>query len=147
MGLFSSAGHSEVAQATALLPGPWYLKKSVNSLRPGQNGCLFADDIFKCIFLNENVWISIYISLKFVPNGWIDNIPALVGIMAWCWKGDKPLSEPVTVGLLTHTFVTQPQWVKLYQSLIPLLTGSLLKIASFGRGLLCQGCDTSWQQG
>ena len=31
--------------------------------------------ILKCIFLNKNVWISIAISLKFVPNGLIDNIP------------------------------------------------------------------------
>ena len=33
----------------------------LNTLRPRQNGCLFADDIFKRIFLNENVWISITI--------------------------------------------------------------------------------------
>ena len=46
-------------------------------LRPRQNGRLFADDIFKCIFLNEN-WIAIEISLKFVPNSPINNIPALV---------------------------------------------------------------------
>ena len=32
------------------------------------NGRHFAEDIFKCIFLNENVWIRIKISLKFVPN-------------------------------------------------------------------------------
>ena len=51
---------------------------SVNTLRPKQNGCNFADDILKCIFLNENVWIPIEISLKFVPKGPIDNIPALV---------------------------------------------------------------------
>ena len=38
----------------------------------------FADDIFKWIFLNENVWISIDISLKFVPRGPINNIPTLV---------------------------------------------------------------------
>ena len=37
-----------------------------------------ADDIFKIIFLNENVRISIQISLKFVPKAQIDNIPALV---------------------------------------------------------------------
>ena len=36
------------------------------------------DTISKCIFLNENVWIPIEISLKFVPEGQIDNIPALV---------------------------------------------------------------------
>ena len=49
-----------------------------NTLRPRQNGRHFADDILKCIFLNENVWIPIEISLKFVPKGPIDNIPALV---------------------------------------------------------------------
>ena len=37
-----------------------------------------ADDIFKCIFLNENIRISIKISLKFVPKGPINNTPALV---------------------------------------------------------------------
>ena len=41
-------------------------------------------DIFKCIFLKEYVWISIKMSLKFVPRGPINNIPALFRIMAWC---------------------------------------------------------------
>ena len=50
----------------------------INTLRPKQNGRHFAGDILKCIFLNENVWIPIEISLKFVPKGPIDNIPALV---------------------------------------------------------------------
>ena len=50
----------------------------LNSLWPRRNGRYNADDIFKCIFLNENVWIPIEISLKFVPKGPIDNIPALV---------------------------------------------------------------------
>ena len=71
----------------------------------------FADDIFKCIFFKENVWISITISLKFVPKGPINNIPALVQIMAWRRPGDKPLSEPMLVGSLTHICVTRPQWV------------------------------------
>ena len=56
---------------------------------------ILADDIFKCIFLNENVWISIKISLKFVPKGPIDNKPALVQVMAWRLRGDKPLPEPM----------------------------------------------------
>ena len=84
----------------------------VNTLRPRQNGRNFADDIFKCIFLNENVWISIKISLKFVPKGPINNIPALVQIMAWRRPGDKPLSQPMLVSLPTHICVTRPQWVK-----------------------------------
>ena len=70
------------------------------------------DDIFKCIFFNENVWISITISMKFAPKGPINDIPALVQIMAWRRPGDKPLSEPMMVSLLTHLCVTRPQWVK-----------------------------------
>ena len=50
----------------------------INTLWARQDGRHFADDIFKCIFLNENVWIPIEISLNFVPKGPIDNIPALV---------------------------------------------------------------------
>ena len=47
------------------------------------NDIISTDNIIKCIFLNENIWILIDISLKFVPKGRIDNIPALVQIMAW----------------------------------------------------------------
>ena len=56
---------------------------------------ILPDDIFKWILLYENVWISINISLKFVPKGPINNIPPLVQIMAWRRTGDKPLSEPI----------------------------------------------------
>ena len=71
------------------------LSLNVNTLRPGQNGRRFADDTLECIFLNENIRISIKISLKFVPEGPINNIPALVQKMAWRRLGDKPLSEPM----------------------------------------------------
>ena len=53
----------------------------------------FADNIFRCIFLNENVRILIHISLKFVPRGSNDNKSALVQVMAWCQTSDKPLPE------------------------------------------------------
>ena len=56
---------------------------------------------------------SITISLKFVPNGPIKNIPALVQIMIWRrLVGAKPLSEPMMVRSPTHICVTRPQWVK-----------------------------------
>ena len=84
-----------------------------NILRPRQNGRHLPDDIFKCIFLNENVWISFKISLKCVPEVWIYNIPALVLIMAWRRPGDKPLSEPMMASSSTHICVTQPQWVNI----------------------------------
>ena len=90
-----------------------------NTLRPRQNGCHFAGDIFKCIFLNENAWISLKISLKFVPKVRINNIPAMVQIMAWRRSGDKPLFEPMMVSLLTHICVTRPQWVKVTRCPIP----------------------------
>ena len=84
---------------------------SFNTLRPRQNGRHFADDTFKRIFMNENVRISINISLKCVPKCLINNIPALVQIMAWRWPGNKPLSEPMMVSLPTHICVTRPLWV------------------------------------
>ena len=86
------------------------IKVQLNTLRPRQNGRHFAD-IFKCIFLNENVWIPLKISLTFVPKGPINNIPTLVQIMAWRRSGDKPLSEPMMFSLSTHICVTQLQWV------------------------------------
>ena len=56
---------------------------------------ILADDIFKCIFLNEIDRIPIQISLKFVSDGPTDNNPALVKIMAWQRIHNKPLSEPI----------------------------------------------------
>ena len=56
---------------------------SYYTMRLRQNDHHFANDLFKCIFLNENVWFPIKMSLKFVPKGRINNIPALVQIMAW----------------------------------------------------------------
>ena len=89
-----------------------------NTLRARQDGRHFPEDILKWIFLNENLWISLKISLKFVPKVQIDNIPALVQIMAWRCSGDKPLSEPMMVSLPTHICVTRPQWVK-FNTLCP----------------------------
>ena len=89
-------------------------QRHLNTMRQRQNGRHLPDDIFKCISLNENVWISIEISLKFVRKGSINNIPALVQMMAWRRPGDKPLSEPMMASLLTHICVTRPQWVNGY---------------------------------
>ena len=56
---------------------------------------ILADDIFKCIRLNENDRILIQISLKFVLRSLIDNKPALVQAMTWRRTGDKPLPKPM----------------------------------------------------
>ena len=86
--------------------------ESVHILRQRQNGCHFADSTFTHIFLNENVRITIKISLKFVPKGPINDIPVLVQIVAWCRPGNKPLSGPMVIRSPMHICVTQPQWVK-----------------------------------
>ena len=83
-----------------------------NITRPRQHGRHFADVTFKCIFLNENVRISIKIWLKCVRKGPINNITALVQIMAWRRPGNKPLSEPMLVRLLMHICITRSQLVK-----------------------------------
>ena len=47
--------------------------KMADSSSPGQNGRQFADNFFKCIFMNEKFCISIWILLKFVSKGPINN--------------------------------------------------------------------------
>ena len=98
------------------------LQHLYNTLRLRQNGRLLADDILEPIFLNENTWIFINISLNVALKGQINNIPALVQIMAWRRTGDKPLSEPMLIMLLTHICVTRPQWVNLFLRLLCLET-------------------------
>ena len=66
---------------------------------------------FLIAFLEWNVWTSFENSLKFVPKVRINNIPALVQIMALHRSGEKPLSEPMMVSLLTHICFIWPQWV------------------------------------
>ena len=72
------------------------LDYGVTSIHPSLDKmpAILADNIFKCIFLNENDRIAIRISLKFVPRSPIDNKQALVQVMAWRRTGDKPLPEP-----------------------------------------------------
>ena len=67
----------------------------INSSPPGQNGHHFTDNIFKGIFINEKLCILTWISLKFDPNGPIDNKSSLVQVMAWQLPGDKPFPEPM----------------------------------------------------
>ena len=79
-----------------------WLPGTINTLRPRQNGRHFPEDILKCIFLNENLWILKTISLKYVPYGLIIYMAVLLKIMDWqCWYV-----------VLTHLCVTWPQWVK-----------------------------------
>ena len=82
----------------------WSIQQSlVNTLRLRQNGRQFPDDIFKCILLNENNWISIKIWLNFVPKVPINGL-APTRRQAIVWTSD--------VFLVTHICVTRPQWIQ-----------------------------------
>ena len=119
-----------------------------NILGLRQNGRHFPDNIFKCIFLTENVRISIKISQKFVPRFRINNIPALVQIMAWRRPGNKPLSGPMMVSLLMHICITWPQWVN-YRDMLLRLLSKFYQIFEFHfifpyiDGLVPERCNSS----
>ena len=70
----------------------WTPNTFTNILRPRQSGRHFADAIFKCLLLNEDLWIQIKISPKFVSKIPKNNIPAFVQMMAWRRPGDNPSS-------------------------------------------------------
>ena len=61
---------------------------------------------FQIHFLERKSMNFDNISLKCVPKGQINNIPALVQIMAWHRQGDKPLSEPGLEGFGRHPVFT-----------------------------------------
>ena len=69
----------------------------------------FRRQHFQRHFFNEDILISIDISLKFVSKDQINNILALVQIMAWHRRGEKPLSGPMMIIFPTHVCVTRPQ--------------------------------------
>ena len=83
-----------------------YFTPFLTHLPLDKTAAILADDIFKCIFLNENERISIQLSLKLVHRSLTDDKPALVQVMAWRRTGDKPLPEPMltrfTDALMRH---------------------------------------------
>ena len=123
----------------------------ISTLRPRRNEQHFADDIFKRIFFNENIWILTKISLKFVPKGPINNFTALVQIMAWRRPGDKPLSEPMMVSFPTHICVTRAQWVNLTWQVVTIYNATSRKPVLSPNSLqyLCsrqRSKENIWQQ-
>ena len=94
-------------------PFHWCMYASLNPLRLKQNGLHFPYDIFKCIFLNENVSIAIKISLKFVPKGPIDNIPAWMTPCHYLNQLERLRSEDTPRRpMITHTidqFILNPK--------------------------------------
>ena len=54
---------------------------------------------------------NLLILWKCVPKGPINNIPALVQIMAWRRPCNQPFTEPMVASLLTNICITRPQSV------------------------------------
>ena len=102
-------------------------KGVIDTIRPKRDGQHFADDIFKCILLNENISISLRILQKYVLKVRIDSISALFQTMTWRQSDDKPLSETKPA---TLTCVTRPQWVKVFSIYIYINQGMRLHLWS-----------------
>ena len=82
---------------------------------------IFPDDIFKCIFMNEVVWISIKTSLKFLRdqlNIGIDTNIEVIVVSLTTWEAHhSPRAKPEGCGELPRSLMRQ-QWPKLrYQFL------------------------------
>ena len=77
---------------------PWL----INSSPSRQNGRCFAEDIFKCIFLNEKFYIVIPISLKCGPKYPVEKKWALVQVMAWRRTLSESMSAQVTDAYMRH---------------------------------------------
>ena len=104
--------------------------KPLNSSPTGQNDRHFADDIFKHIFLNEEVQILIKMSLKFIGKGSIDNMASIGSDngsapnrrRAIIWAYADPIhwriyaalgwDEVTHLGLVTHTCVCEPSYYR-----------------------------------
>ena len=108
-----------VVEAASIVLGPIQHEHHYKPILPSTNLTHWGRDKMAAIsqttlsndfFRMKNVWIFIKISMKFVPKAPINNITSLVQIMACRRPGDKPLSEPMMVSLLTHICVTRPQW-------------------------------------
>ena len=90
----------------------WCWSKCINTLRRDIMAAILQTTVSNAFSWMKMCKISIKIYLKFVPGGPINNIPALVQIMAKLRPGYKPLSEPMVIRLLTHICFTCSERVK-----------------------------------
>ena len=90
---FSQYQHTFTAGHSILIT--CYIYRYNIILGPEQNGRHFTDGIFKCIFLKLKLYISVQISVWFIPYGPVACGPASVQIMAYHRTGNKPLLKPM----------------------------------------------------
>ena len=91
---------------------PWQRVCKLTHLPLDKMAAILADDIFKCIFLNENDKIPTPVSLNFVPDETYDNNPTLVQVMAWRRAGDKPSPDPMFIQFTGAYLRHCGRWVK-----------------------------------
>ena len=74
---------------------------------------ILADDVFNCIFFNENNIIPIPISLKYVPRSPTDNKPELVQVIvrrqAFTWTNDDPVHWRIYAALRGGELISNPK--------------------------------------
>ena len=91
---------------------PWQRLCKLTHLPLDKRVAILADDIFKCIFVNEINKIPTPVSLNFVPDGTIDNNPTVVQVMVWHRTGDKPSPEPMFIQFTGAYMRHWGRWVK-----------------------------------
>ena len=137
----TNANYVKCIHNTQLCEQGVFIVTVIKTSRPRQNVCHFEDDGFKCIFMNGNIWISIKISLKFVPKGSVNNIPVLFQIMVWCRVGDNPPSEPMLTRF-TDTYIRhwgEMSWMLMYKCTVKTKVWKVVIIPKNGHKLSSMG--------
>ena len=104
-----------------------YEKRCISTYRSWNNRAAIVETMFSYFpfrgqhfqmhFLERKSCALIAISLNFVPRGPYDNKLAWVQVTAWRRTGDKPSSEPMLLGSMTHICSTRERWIKIYSTL------------------------------
>ena len=97
-----------------------------------QNGHHFANDIFKCNLLSENViiFIQIFINICCCGSSWQS---VWKWVMAWRQSGCKPLPEPTIPRCLTPYGVIRPHCVTIIFLDISQLSWKIIIIGNYFR--------------
>ena len=113
-------------------------------------GCWkFPDDIFKWIVLNENIWISINISLQLVPAyTWLTTSVAhtiLRAVVTWYHENNtRVLWHPLSILLYANMITKERIKMRQTNSIVSYL---LLNLTNFPETHLWTNCTkTKWQR-
>ena len=91
-----------------MLPNRIYFNStSINTLKPSQDGCSLADEIFNWNFLSQNTFIPMQDVLMLIIKGPINNKAVLVQTITYHWASDKSLSAPM---ITWFTLAYMPIW-------------------------------------